>query len=100
MMFLIMALAFCVISLFLSAVAVGIGFLLAACVTGLQLGSGIIAGAVIGAASLFFIWRLFVAAAKYQDDDNGLPDDHPGLVFPRDFLHRSLRRSKPREKKK
>ncbi len=97
LMLLAVALAFCVIAAFLSAVAVGIGFLLVACVPALQLGHAFIAGSIVATASLYFFLRLINAATNYPDDD----EDHPVLVIPKDFLHhRRSRRSKPKGKRK
>jgi membrane protein implicated in regulation of membrane protease activity len=97
---LVLALGFCLIAAFLCAVAVGIGFLLAACIPSLQLGHGIIAGAIVAVATLYFLRRLLKAAANYPDDDEGIPDDHPVIVLPKDFLHRGPRKSKPKGKRK
>ncbi len=96
LMLLAVTLAFCVIAAFLSAVAVGIGFLLMACVPALQLGHAIIAGSVVATASLYFFLRLVNAATNHPDDD----EDHAVLVLPKDFLHRRPRRSKPKRKRK
>ena len=97
---LVMVLAFCLIAGFLMALALGIGLLLKACVPTLQLGHAVIAGAVVGPATLYFFRRLMNAINSMPDDDDGIPDDHPVLVLPRDFLHRLPGRSKPKRKKK
>ena len=52
---LVMVLAFCLIAGFLMALALGIGLLLKACVPTLQLGHAVIAGAVVGPATLYFL---------------------------------------------
>ncbi len=100
MKLLVLTLAFCVIAAFLSTVAVGIGFLLSVCIPSLQLGHGIIAGAIITAAALYFLSQLISAVNDFQDDEEGLTDEPPVLVLPNDFLQRSTRRSKPKGKKK
>jgi len=95
-----MALAYCAIIVILSAVAVGIGFLLTMCVPSLQLGHAIVAGAVIASAALYFFRRLMSAATNYQDDVDGIPEDHPVIVLPKEFLNRRQPRSKSKRKRK
>jgi len=96
---LVLALIFCVIAAFLSFVAVGIGFLLAMCVPGLQFGHGIITGSIIAAATLYFLRRVLLALANHSDDDEGIPKDHPVLVLPKHFLHRGSPRARGKGKK-
>lgn len=97
-----LAFSFCLIAVFLSAFAVGIGFILAKCkcVSGLQQGDVIIAGSIIASATLYFFCRLLNAAANYKDDDESIPDEHPVLVLPKDFLRRSPWSSKSKGKRK
>lgn len=89
---------------FLSAVAVGIGFLLAMCVASLQLGHGIITGAIVAIATLyFFLWFFNAGSNKFHDDDDDDDDDaepHSVIVIPRDFVSNRSRRSKSKAKKK
>ena len=91
---LVIALAFCLIAAFLAVLAVGIGFLFTACVPALQLGHGIIAGAVVAAAALSFFCRALSAVSSQTDDDDGIPEDHPVLVLPKHFLHGRPRRTR------
>ena len=100
LIFLVIAMTFCVIAALLSAVAVGIGFLLATCVPSLQLSHGIIAGAIVAASTLYFFFRLVNTIPNYSDSDEGIPDDHSIFVMPKDFLHRSQKRSKSKGKRK
>lgn len=95
-----MAITFCVIAALLSAAAVGIGFLLAACVPSLQLAHGIIAGAILASSTLYFFFRLVNAAPNYPDSDEDIPNDNSIFVMPKDFLHQSQKRSKSKGKKK
>jgi len=100
LIFLLMALTFCLIAAFLAALAVGIGFLLTVCVPTLQLGHAIIAGAVVAAAAVYF-FRIFMKAVNnHTDDDDTVPDTPPVVVLPRDFIPRRPRRPKPRGKGK
>jgi hypothetical protein len=97
---LVMAITFRVLAGLLSAVAVGLGFLLAACVPSLQLAHGIIAGAILATSTLYFFFRLVNAAPNYADSDEGIPYNHSVFVLPKDFLHRSQKRSKSKGKRK
>jgi len=100
--FLFIALAFCLIAAFLAALAVGIGFVLTACVPALQLGHAIIAGAIVAPATLYYFRRLLNAINDMSEGENedGIPDDHPVVVLPKDFLYRFPGRSKTRKKRK
>jgi hypothetical protein len=95
---LVIALVFCLIAGFLGGLAVGIGFLLKACVPVLQLGHAIIAGCVIAVTTVYFCGRLISRVGSEADD--GTPDDHPVFVLPKDFFRHLPGGSKPRRKRK
>jgi hypothetical protein len=98
--FLVMGLIFCTIAAILSAVAVGIGFLLALCVPPLQLGHAIVAGSVVAAATMHFFIRLMNTATSPSIHDEDIDEGDIILIDPKRFLHRVPRSSKSKGKKK
>jgi len=99
---LFMILVFFVVVAFLSALAVGIGLLLTMCVPSLQLGHGIISGAIVATAALsFFLWFFNAGSRKsIDDDDEDISEPQPVFVIPRDFSSARPHRAKSKKKKK
>jgi hypothetical protein len=91
---------FCVIAALLTAVAVGIGFLLAALISGLELGHGIIAGAVVVAAALYFLIKLMSAVRDYRDDDEDVLVDDSIVVLKKNLFQSRTWKPKHQSKKK
>lgn len=91
---------FCLIVGFLSAVAVGIGFLLAACIPGLELGHAIIAGSVIAAATLYIYRQMMNAVPDRKEDEEDVAIDEPVVVLPKSFFRHGSWNPKSKGKKK
>jgi urea transporter len=100
--FLIITFVFCLIAVFLTGLAVGIGFLLAVCIPALQLGHAIMVGAVVGPATLYFFRRVMNALTDMSEseDENGILGDRPVVVLPKDFIYHFPGRSKTRKNRK
>jgi len=97
---LILAVMFCLIAGFLTAVGFGIGFLITACTSSIEPGQAFIAGCIIATASTFFLLKLLRSVQRDMNDDEDIPDDHPVLVLPRDFISHLPGRSRSRKKQK
>ena len=97
---LFMILVFLVLAAFLCAGAIGIGSLLAICLDSLQLGHGIITGAVVSTGALYiFLWVLNTSnpSNDYDEDDS---EPAPIFVVPRDFSPYRSQKTKSQKKKK
>jgi hypothetical protein len=95
---LLMILVFLVVATFLAALTIGIGFLLTMCVASLQLGHGVITGAIVTAAALYFFLRFYSVVNNISDDDEDI--SAPVFVIPKDFsLHRPQSTKSKRKKK-
>ncbi len=93
---LILALVFCVFSVFALAGAVGLGLLLTVCVPGLGLGDAVVAGSVVTVFALYYL----VEFLRYGAAGDDIPYDEPLFLFPSDFFYRRPRKPKTRRKKK
>jgi len=97
---LFMILVFLILAAFLCAVAIGFGFLLTMWVASLQLGHGIITGAVVSTGALYiFLWVLNTGNPSIDDDEDG-SEPQPIFVVPRDFSPYRSQRAKSQKKRK
>ena len=71
---LILAVMFCLIAGFLTAVGFGIGFLITACTSSIEPGQAFIAGCIIATASTFFLLKLLRSVQRDMNDDEDIPD--------------------------
>ena len=85
LLILVLAVMFCLVAGFLTAVGFGIGFLITSCTSSIEPGPAFIAGCITATASTFFLIKLLGAVQLDMNDDE-IPDDHPVLVLPKDFI--------------
>ena len=98
--FLVFALTFCLIAGFVAGLGVGIGFLLKACISSLDLGHAIIAGCITAFAAVYFFRSFMHAVQSHTDDEDGIPDDDPVVVLPKDLLDHLQRSARPRRRRR
>jgi len=91
---------FCLIAGALTVVGAGIGLLITSCASSIEPGHAFIAGCIIAAASTFFLLKLLRLFQRDMNDDEDIPDDHPVLVLPKDFINHIPGRSRSRKKQK
>lgn len=88
-----------VVALF-AGLAVGLGFLLAASVPGLELGHAIVAAAVIVVAAAHLFAKLMHLVGSKRDREDALSDEEPIIFFPRDLVENLPGKAKSKGKRK
>lgn len=97
-MLLVLGLVFGVIAGFLATVAVGIGWLLTVCFPSIQLGYGVIAGAILVATACRIYGNFLNAFAPFPYSEADRSEDGPILVFSNEIFSRPPRRTKRKTK--
>lgn len=66
---------FFIISVLVSGVSVGIGYILTLLISSIDIGSAIVVGAIVAFSSIYFAKEILIAAAKLPEDDIYRNDD-------------------------